>query len=117
MGLWKRLFGGGVEVLLIDEEGHHRHKTLAPERIEQLRAEGQRLVRLDRVPVHVLDAMSGPSQTEWVVGRDVTRGVVESHADPDTGALYAVVFYEGAEPRDTKITSRARWEELAQQVG
>jgi hypothetical protein len=117
MGLWNRLFGGGIEVVLLDEDGRRRYKRVSPRRLERLRQQGVRLVRLDRVPVHLLDAMNGPSETEWVVGRDVTRQVVEDHADPETGALYAVVFYEGMEPRETKITNRAKWQELSQQVG
>ena len=117
MGLWQRLFGGGIEVVLIDEEGHRRHRRVAEGRIERLRAKGYRILRLDRVPVHLLDAMEGPSETEWVVGRDVTRDVVENHADPETGALYAVRLYEGLEPRATKVTSRAKWEELRESLG
>jgi len=117
MGLWNRLFGGGIDVVVLDDQGHRKHKRVSPRRLERLRQQGRRVLRLDRVPVHLLDAVSGPSQTEWVVGRDVTREVVENHVDPETGALYAVVFYEGLEPRETKITTRAKWQELAQQVG
>jgi hypothetical protein len=116
MGLWKRLFGQRVEVVVVDAHGQRRHKRVTPERMEALRGQGYGVVRLDRVPVRLLDAVNGPSDTEWVVGRDVTRQVVEDHADPETGVLYAVVFYEGLEPRETKITNRAKWEELAQQV-
>jgi hypothetical protein len=116
MGLWDRLFGGGVEAVVIDDAGQRKYKRLKPERIERLRGEGYRVLRLDRVPVQVLDAVQGTSQTEWVVGQDVTREVVENHADPETGCLYAVRLYEGLEPRETKITNRAKWEELAQQA-
>ena len=116
MGLWDRLFGGGVEAVIIDDTGHRKYKRLKPERIEQLRSEGHRVLRLDRVPVQLLDAVQGASETEWVVGQDVTREVVENHADTDNGCLYAVRLYEGLEPRETKITNRAKWEELAQQA-
>lgn len=107
-----RLLGRTIDVVLFDPEGRRRYRRVSPGRLERLRREERLVLRLDRVPVHLLDAVQGPSQTEWVVGEDVTRDVVENHADPETGALYAVVLYEGLEPRETKVTSRARWEEL-----
>lgn len=116
MGLWQRLFGSRVEAIVVDDAGRRRYRKLSPERIERLRGAGYGVVRLDRVPVHMLDAVQGPSQTEWEVGKDVTREVVERHADPETGALYAVRLYEGLEPRDTKITSRAKWQELRESM-
>ncbi|MFP4560644.1 MAG: hypothetical protein ACLFRB_04665 [Thiohalorhabdus sp.] len=112
MGIWESLRGERVEVELTDARGRKRRKRVRPERIPRLEEKGYRVRRLDRVKVHVLDAFQGPSETEWVVGRDVTRDVVERFADPETDALYAVVLYEGAEVRDTKITNRTKWEEL-----
>ncbi|MFA9460011.1 hypothetical protein [Thiohalorhabdus methylotrophus] len=104
--------GERVEVELTDRRGRKRRRRVRSGRIVRLEAKGYRVRRLDRVKVHVLDAFQGPSETEWEVGRDVTRDVVERYLDADTEALYAVVLYEGAEVRDTKITNRARWQEL-----
>ncbi|HKJ88585.1 MAG TPA: hypothetical protein VKA48_08770 [Gammaproteobacteria bacterium] len=117
MGIWRSLRGERVEVELTDARGRKSRRRVRPERIPRLEQKGYGVRRLDRVVVHLLDAIQGPSETEWVVGRDVTRDVAERFADPETGALYAVVLYEGAQARDTKITSRAKWEELRASTG
>jgi len=117
MAIWDALRRERIEVEITDAAGRKRRRRVSPRKLEALRAKGWSVRRLDRVTVHVLDAFQGPTDTEWVVGRDVTADVVERFADPETDALYAVVFYEGAEPRATKVTSRARWEELRAEVG
>ena len=112
MGWADLLPGRRVEVLLLDPAGPRRWTRVRSGRIPRLRAKGWTVIPADRVPVFLLDAFHGPSETEWGVGVDVTADVVERLADPGTGALYAVVLYEGAEPRATKVTTRQRWEEL-----
>jgi len=116
MGIWDTLLGERVDVEITDDSGRKRRRRVSPRKMDKLRARGWHVRRLDKVTVHVLDAFQGPSETEWVVGRDVTADVVERYTDPETAALYAVVFYEGAEKRATKVTTRGKWEELRAEV-
>ena len=112
MAIWDALLGERIDVELTGADGRKRRRRVRAARLDKLRAKGWRVRRLDRVPVHVLDAFQGPSETQWVIGTDVTAEVAEQYTDPETGALYAVVLYEGAEPRATKVTTRGKWEEL-----
>lgn len=114
MGIRDLLFGERVPVL-IGTGGRQRRRRITSRRLAALREKGKPVIRLDRVPVHVLDGLKGPLEREWVVGEDVSEDVVARMADPRTGALYAVVLYEGAEVRETKITDPQRWAELAEE--
>jgi hypothetical protein len=114
MGISDFLFGERVPVL-VGTGAHRRRRRMTPERIEALRARGRPVVRLDRVPVHLLDGLKGPQETAWTVGEDVAEEVVARMADPGTGALYAVVLYEGAEVREVKVTDPDRWAALSEE--
>jgi len=116
MAIRDALLGERIDVEVTDASGHKRRRRVTPRKLERLRAKGWRVRRLDKVTVHVLDAFQGPWEAEWVVGRDVTADVAERYTDPETEALYAVVFYEGAEKRATKVTTREKWEELRAEV-
>ena len=114
MGIRELLFGEHVPVL-VGTGRRRRRRRLTPKRLAAMRKKGKPVVRLDRVPVHLIDGLKGPLEREWRVGTDVAEEVVARMADPGTGALYAVVLYEGAEVRETKITDPQRWAELAEE--
>ncbi len=63
----------------------------------------------EAVPVHILDPLTDYRFETWIVGKDIDLQTVEKFRDSRSGALYALIAYEGNK-KQVVVLKKHVWE-------
>ena len=115
VGLLDKLFGKKVRIDL-SEPAPRGRAVWVTERWLEAQTKAGRIGPIDdgQVIVHVL-SLDGESTVAWSLGQQVTRAEVARFADPESGHLYLMQFFNDGK-LESWFTSRAQWEEARERL-
>ncbi|PKM81560.1 MAG: hypothetical protein CVU89_08680 [Firmicutes bacterium HGW-Firmicutes-14] len=110
VGILDALFGEKITIEIPDCFGNIVTRSVSRKWFEKLLNEDCRSTAGKQVAkVHMLDAGSGYRVLFWLVGDDVDEFTACRLRDPDSGAFYAIHYFEQDESK-TEIIDRENWE-------
>ena len=109
VGFWDSIFGKRVTLKIPTTTGDTVRRSVTRRWLDQLQSGGDILTDRQLVKVHMLDAAQGYSILFWMVGDDIADHMAGRFMDAETGALYAIHYFEHEDSR-TELVDKQIWE-------